>query len=212
MGLAVKLMLTERATTSSLRQIRFCFLCSNSFHLFIFSPQGHPKAVLEAQKHSVFGTQSQMSPIFHSDRPSHLGLRYSKGIFEPENPTVPLSPPTNVVVRSLPSDTMSQSLSVPENIRQNRFEDKKITGITVQNQELLNAASAIHKRYEAKVTSALKDFRREITELERQFSIRRLDDALKSISLVPAQPETAISLPAAGTSKSNPKGSKSRPQ
>ena len=153
-----------------------------------------------------------MSPIFHNDRPSHLGLGYSKGIFEPENATVSLSPPTNVVLRSLHVGTMSQTLStmdlnVLENIRHNRMEDT-ITGITVQNQELLSAASAIHKRYEAKVTSALKEFRREITELERQFSIRRLDDALLN-SLVPGQP--AISLPAAGTLKSKQKGFKSRP-
>jgi Ribonuclease G/E len=99
-------------------------------------------------------------------------------------------------------------LNVLEKIRHNRMEDT-ITGITVQNQELLSAASAIHKRYEAKVTSALNEFRREITELERQFSIRRLDDALQLNSLVPGQP--AISLPAAGTLKSKPKGFKSRP-
>jgi TPR repeat protein len=194
-------------------QVFFCCPIRSIHNCFTFSHQAHPKAVFEVQKHSAFSTQSQMSPVFHKDRPSHLGLGYSKGVFEPDYATVSLSPPTNAALRSLQVGTMSQSLSamdlnVLENIRHNRMEDT-ITGITVQNQELLNAASAIHKRYEAKVTSALKEFRREITELERQFSIRRLDDALQLNSLVPVQP--AISLPAAGTLKSKQKGFKSRP-
>jgi hypothetical protein len=98
-------------------------------------------------------------------------------------------------------------VEILSSIQQNRVE-QKIAGISRQNQELLKAASAIHMRYEAKVTTALKDFRREIAELEQDFSMRRLDEAIHS-SLVPAI--SPLSTPAAGTLKSNQKGFKSRP-
>ena len=93
-------------------------------------------------------------------------------------------------------------VDILQSVQQNRVE-QKIAGISRQNQELLKAASAIHMRYEAKVTTALKDFRREIAELEQDFSMRRLDEAIHS--------SLPLSTPAAGTLKSNQKGFKSRP-
>jgi hypothetical protein len=87
--------------------------------------------------------------------------------------------------------------------------EQAISGVSQQNLELLKAAGAIHKRYEAKVTTALKEFRREITELEQQFSMRRVQEALdESAASVSPQP---LSLPAAGTLKSKHRGFKSRP-
>jgi hypothetical protein len=86
-----------------------------------------------------------------------------------------------------------------------------IIGISQQNKELLNAAGAIHMRYESRVTSALKEFRREITELEHQFSIRRVDEAITS-SVGPAiTSPSPISIAAAGTLKSKQKGFLSKP-
>jgi hypothetical protein len=173
--------------------------------------QGHFKAALELQRMPSFGSVEHASCSFEGYRSSPNGGALSKSIFEPESTVVSLSPPIftaphlsqlHVSMIFPPMD-----LDVLESIRHNRVE-QKIAGISQQNQELLKAASAIHKRYEAKVSTALKDFRREITELEQQFSMRRVDEALHS-SLVPAP--SPLSTPAAGTLKSKQNGFRSKP-
>jgi hypothetical protein len=157
-----------------------------------------------------FGSFEHVSRSFQGFRSTPNGAALSKATFEPESTAVSLSPPTFTAPHLSQLRIMSfpaMELDVLESVRRNRVE-QKIAGISQQNQELLKAANAIHKRYEAKVSTALKDFRREITELEQQFSMRRVDEALHS-ALVPAS--SPLSTPAAGTLKSKQNGFRSRP-
>jgi hypothetical protein len=151
-----------------------------------------------------------------------IATGHTQASFESANTAISLSPPFEARHSSeLQVETMSQQIAavqlellqtMREEILQagsfhHQGAEQAIAGVSQQNQELLKAASAIHKRYEAKLSAALKEFRREITELEQQFSMRRVQEAL-GFSAVPVQP---LSLPAAGTLKSKQKGFKSRP-
>jgi hypothetical protein len=134
----------------------------------------------------------------------------SESFFESSNVVVLPSPPSSIASSV---DMTSQSYSATELslLDSVRNHGMQIVGISQRNKELLHAASAIHMRYETKVTSALKEFRREITELERQFSMRRIDEATFSSSVPALSSPAPISTPAAGTLKSKQNRLKKRP-
>jgi len=158
--------------------------------------QGHSKADIEFKKMSDFGTGTleRFASSFQGEEstPDAPGSTRIHAMFASEKGALSLSP------KFLPP-TFADVL---ESIRHNRVE-QTIAGISQQNQEMVKAASAIQKRYEAKVTTALKEFHREITELEQQISMRRVNEALDSC-FVPTQ--SPLSIPAAGTLKSKQKG------
>jgi hypothetical protein len=158
--------------------------------------QGHSKAAIELQKMSDFGTGTleRFASSFQAEEstPNASGSTSIHAMFTPAKGALSLSP------KFLPPTFVD----VLESIRYNRVE-QTIAGISQQNQEMVKAASAIQKRYEAKVTTALKEFHREITELEQQISMRRVNEALDSC-FVPTQ--SPLSIPAAGTLKSKQKG------
>ena len=170
---------------------------------------------------SSSGVPKPDSESFRGDMFTPIVTGHHKASFETiesANMAISLSPPfeESHLTQREKFETISKRISAMElellqtmgSIRHQGAE-QAISGVSQQNLELLKAAGAIHKRYEAKVTTALKEFRREITELEQQFSMRRVQEALdESAASVSPQP---LSLPAAGTLKSKHRGFKSRP-
>ncbi len=152
---------------------------------------------------------------FHNDHFDTTGTGSTQAVHEFSNVVVLQSPMLSeaTLLPELQVDVASQNcleLSLLDSIRNHGIQ-QTIDGISQQNKELLKAAGAIHKRYENKVTAALKEFRREITELEHRFSMRRVDEALAT-SLVPVMAsKSPLSIPAAGTLKSKQKGYKAKP-
>jgi len=190
------------------------------FIVLILLPQAHCKAAIELQGMSAFSEHRfhrHVSLPFHNDHFDNTGTRNTQAVHESSNVVVLQSPLLSeaTLLPELQVDVASQNcssleLSLLGSIRNHGIQ-QTIDGISQQNKELLKAAGAIHKRYENKVTAALKEFRREITELEHQFSMRRVDEALAT-SLVPVMAsKSPLSIPAAGTLKSKQKGYKAKP-
>lgn len=186
--------------------------------MLILFPQAHCKAAVELQGMSAFSAhrfRRHVSLPFHHDHFDTTGTGNTQA--ESSNVVVLQSPRLSEAtpLPELQVDVASQNcssleLSLLDSIRNHGIQ-QTIDGISQQNKELLKAAGAIHKRYENKVNAALKEFRREISELEHQFSMRRVDEALAT-SLVPVMAsKSPLSIPAAGTLKSKQKGFKAKP-
>jgi hypothetical protein len=188
----------------------------------LFAPVNFSRSPLQA--HSIAAFELEKFCSHENGFLSRFGGDYAAGrtnvtSFETRNTAVSLSPPpsaSHLAHHELQVERVSQNISALklEVFAGTRHADLQHTvgGISQQNRELLEAATAIHKRYEAKVTAALREFRREITDLEHKFSLRRVDEAIYT-SLVPLSIPAAapLSIPAAGTIQSKVKGIKSRP-